>query len=436
MGILGPAALWADNIAILPFANHSSPDAPASSAAGAAKPALPAASANLDWIGESIAENLRDALSTKGLLTVERDDVEEAYRRLKLRPRANLTQASALKVGEALDAAQVVYGTFEFIPDLPKANAAPSSVGNTAPSTGTLKITARVSDRRKLRQGPEFSESGSIDELPMLEAHLTWRTLTLLAPKLAPPEADYKVLRTPVRLDAEENYVRGLMSRSPAQREKFFLQASRLDVRFTHPEYALGRIYYDRKQYKQAADLLQKIPSGDVHYREASFLLGLALFQSGDFAGSQKAFQAVADSVPIGEVMNNLAAAQSRRNLPQALESFQKAQEGDPKDVTYIFNVGYALWKKNDFEHAAERFRALLARTPDDEMATLLLGLCLKKQGLRPTDVRLGQQERLKTTYEERAYWELKAMLDPDSGKGPESAAPAEGTPAAAPDRP
>ncbi len=45
-------------------------------------------------------------------------------------------------------------------------------------------------------------------------------------------------------------------------------------------------------------------------------------------------------------------------------------------------------------------------------MATLLLGRCLKKQGLRAndsTDARLQGLERLKTNYEERAYRQLKS---------------------------
>src|SRR6185437_4016509 len=126
------------------------------------------------------------------------------------------------------------------------------------------------------------------------------------------------------RLDAEESYVRGVLAHSPEQQERSFLQAARLDSRFGHPDYQLGRLHYDRKEYRQAADWLLKIAPDDVHYREASFLLGLALFQSGDFAGAQKAFQTVADAVPLSEVFNDLGAAQNRRNLPQAIDSFRK----------------------------------------------------------------------------------------------------------------
>ena len=372
--------LLAETAAVLPFANRTAATDPSQ--------------ASLDWIGESIAETVRDAIGARGIVTLSRAEIDDAYHQLNLRTLGALTQASMLKIGEALDAEQVIYGAFEL-------------------ADGSLKITAHVFDRRRFRLSSEFIETGNLEDLPTLEAHLAWRALVLLAPRLAPPESEFRGLRPPVRLDAEENYVRGLLARSPEQQERFFLQAARLDSRFGHPDYQLGRLHYDRKEYRQAADWLQKIAADDVHYREASFLLGLSLFQSGDFTGAQKAFQTVADMVPLSEVLNNLGAAQNRRNLPQAVDSFRKALEGDPNDPVYHFNLGYALWKKGDYASAADRFRAVLDRQPDDDWATLMLGLCLKKQNLRPGDARLETLERLKSNYEERAYLQLKALVNP-----------------------
>jgi len=397
--VMTAGGVLAGTAAVLPFANRTATARPSQ--------------ANMDWIGESIAETVRDALGARGVVTLSREEVEEAYRQLNLRPRGLLTAGSVLKIGEALDAEQVIYGTFEFSSEPGRDPSASSGA-----QQGSLKISARIFDRRRLREGPEFIETGSLEDVATLEAHLAWRTLSLLAPKLAPPESEFRALRSPVRLDAEENYVRGLMAGVPDQQEKFFLQAARLDPHFAHPAYQLGRIHYARKEYRQAVEWLQKIAPEDVHYREASFLLGLALFQSSDYAGAQKAFQTVADSVPLGEVYNNLGASQSRRNLPQAADSFRKALDGDANDPLYHFNLGYALWKKGDFAAAADRFRAVLDRTPDDQMATLMLGLSLKKQGPRQGDARLETLERLKTNYEERAYWELKALVDP-SNPGP-----------------
>jgi tetratricopeptide (TPR) repeat protein len=399
--LFGATIASADTAAVLPFTNRV--DQAQASQSNASQ-------SNLDWIGESIAETVRDALGSRGIVTPDRNDVQEAYRRLGLRDHGPMSQASAMKIGETLDAEHVVYGSFAFAP----------AAGSTPErgSRGSLKISAQIINLRRLHLGPEFVETGSLEDLATLQAHLSWRALELLAPKLAPPESEFRALKAPIRLDAEESYVRGLLARDPEQKEKLFIQAARLDARFGHPCFQLGQIHYQRKEYRQAAEWLEKVAPEDVHYREASFVLGLARFQSGDYPGAQKAFQMIVAAVPLSEVYNDLGASESRRNLPQAIEDFRKALEGDGNDPVYHFNLGYALWKKGDFVAAADRFRAVLDRDPEDQMATLLLGRCLKKQSLRAgdargADARLVGLERLKSDYQERAYWQLKSMLEP-----------------------
>ena len=66
--------MFAENTAVLPFPNIS----PSNSSSAIRNPA------SMDWIGESIAETLRAAFAARGVLTLERDRIAEAYRRLQL----------------------------------------------------------------------------------------------------------------------------------------------------------------------------------------------------------------------------------------------------------------------------------------------------------------------------------------------------------------
>jgi tetratricopeptide (TPR) repeat protein len=374
----------ADTLVILPFFNASK-------------------TPNLDWIGESISETIREALAAQGLVALDRDDRQEAYRRLGLRFDAHPTRASVVKIGQALDADQIVYGDFDLI-------APPAGVTNTR---GSLKITAHILDLKRLKQGPEFAEIGALEDLTAQQAHLAWQTLQFLAPKSAPSETEFRKQWPQIRVDAVENYTRGLLAVNPEQKRKLLLQALRLEPAFSDAAYQLGLLAYSKKDYRTAADYLEKVAKSDVHYRHATFYLGICRYYTGDYAGAQTAFEIVSAQVPLNEVFNNLGAAQSRRNQPAGIENFRKALDGDPSDPAYHFNLGYALWKQGKFADAADRFRAVLDRDPQDSEATIMLGRCLKSAGPRPMDPKSEGLERLKTNYEESAYWQLKAVLQP-----------------------
>lgn len=376
---------FAENTLVLPFFNLSG-------------------DANLDWIGESLSETVREALASEGVIALTREDRQEAYRRLSLRPQTQLTRATVLRVGEFLDADQVIYGQFTFTPP----------EGEQPRVKGTIRISARIVDLKKARRGPEYNEIGALEDLAQLQMHLAWQTMHYVTKKTAVTEEEFRSKRPAIRVEAIESHVRGLLATTQEQRLKLFTQAVRLDPRYSQASFELGHLYWERKNYRMAADQLKKVDPWDVRYREANFLLGLCRYQLGEFAAAEEAFRTVVESVPLNEVWNNLAAAQSRQNLPSAAANFLKALEGDPGDPDYQFNVGYALFRKGDFEGAAERFRAVLERNPNDAEATMMLGRALRKNGgQKPITARSEGIERLKLNYEESAWLQLKAVLDP-----------------------
>ncbi len=374
-------ALHAENVLVLPFFNHTD-------------------SAGLEWIGESIAETVHDSLASEGVLALDRDDRLEAYRRLSLRPGAEITRASIIKIGDALDATQVIYGYYELLP---------AAGGD---SKGSLRITARIMDLRRLGQGAPFSQVGALEDLARLEARLGWQALDFLRPKSAPSEEQFLRARPPVRIDAVENYIRGLLAQSPEQRHRLFTQAARLDDKYSQPCYQLGKEYWQKKEYRLASSWFDRVTRSDPHYLESRFLQGLCRYFTSDFKGAAQAFEEVAAAVPLNEVYNDLGAAQAQSgNLASAVGSYRKALEGDDADPDYHFNLGYALWRTGQFSLAADSFRAALARNPQDTEATTLLGFCLKQEGPRPGDARLQARQRIKTNYEESAYRQLQSEL-------------------------
>ena len=370
----------AETVLVLPFFNQSN-------------------SPSLDWIGESIAEAVRESLAAQGVLALDREERLEAFRRLSLRPNTVLTHASIMRVGEALDASEVIFGQYELARP-------PDSQGA---SGGALHMTARILNLKRLRQGPEFNESGALEDLAGLEARLSWQALEFLEPKTAPSEEEFLRTRPRVRLDALESYIRGLLAADPEQQHRFFLQAARLDGGYSQPCFQLGKSYWQKRDYRAAAGWLEHVNHTDPRYLEAQFFLGLCKYQTGDYGAAEKCFETVAATVPLNEVYNDLGAAQFRGNLAAAIESFRKALEGDSADPDYHFNLGYALWKAGRFQEAAGSFRAVLERNPNDGEAGSFLSRAERQEP--PLRAQEGR-ERLKTNYEETAFRQLKAELE------------------------
>src|ERR1035438_767814 len=117
LALLVGGALRADTVLVLSFFNH-------------------AKSANLDWVGESIGQSVRDSLASEGILVLARESRLAPKRRLSRPPGAEQPPASIIKIGESLDASQVIYGFYDLLPSEP---------GNPQ-SKGSLRITARILD--------------------------------------------------------------------------------------------------------------------------------------------------------------------------------------------------------------------------------------------------------------------------------------------------
>ena len=135
----------------------------------------------------------------------------------------------------------------------------------------------------------------------------------------------------------------------------------------------------------------------------------MAKFRDRDYLAAQTAYEKIRDLLPSAEVFNNLGVAESRRGQTHALASFREALDLNPNHTDYHFNLGYILFKTGQYEAAAERFRAVLDREPNDAMATSLLGRALKSEGLRkgnPADARYENLERFKETFE-RPYFRV-----------------------------
>jgi tetratricopeptide (TPR) repeat protein len=355
---------------------------------------------DLNWVGESVAETLLTELAQGHQIVLGRASRAEALHRLSLRPDATYTKASLIRLGQSLDADFLCYGTYD----------AHLPAGATELKNSSVELSAEFLDLRKLHDGPALSESGKLAELSRLEEHLAFVALKYLDPKTDWKLDQFLAPGKLIRVDAQESYVRGLLSPSGDQQQKWFTQAAALDPHFSGPVFELGKLALERKDYKQATAWFQRIKPGDPHYTEARFKMGLSAYGAADYNSAANYFREVLKTYPLNEVYNNLGAAETQLNETAALGDLRRAVDGDQNDPTYLFNLAAALLRNNRFDEAAKDLKTVLDRNPDDADARTLLD---RAENQEPASSGQTIPARLKSNFDETAFRQLRDMLQP-----------------------
>ncbi len=357
---------------------------------------------DLNWVGESVSETLSSEFSDATQIVFDRDSISEALRRLSLRPGAVFTKATLIRLGQALGADYVCYGSYQ----------ATLPAGDSQLKDSSIQLSAHYLDLRKFHEGPDLAEAGKLSDLSRLEEHLAWQSLKYLDPGSNLPLENFLSPKKFTRMDAEESYVRGLLSSNKDQQQKWFAQAVALDPQFASPAFELGKLYLKDKDYRHAIQWLGRIGVADPRYPDARFRMGLSAYAMGDYTGTTGYFRDVLKQFPMNEVYNNLGAAESELNMPAAIDDFRHALDGDPNDAVYLFNLGAALLRNDSFDEAAKRLQGVVDRNADDDEAQTLLDRARRREQTQPGSKPLAPQ-RLKSNFDETAFRQLKAMLQP-----------------------
>src|SRR3954452_24872762 len=352
---------------------------------------------DLNWVGASIAERLRVEFSAANQIVLSRESQAEALRRLSLRPDADFTKASLIKLGRSVDVNYICYGSYEFkLPD-----------GGNSIQDSSIQISARFLDLRKMRDGTEVTETGKIADLSRLEEHLAWQSLKYIDPSMNLPLEQFLNPQKFIRLDAEESYTRGLLSPRGEQQQKWLTQAAAIDPHFAGPAFELGKIALERKDYRQSLTWFGRIQATDPRYVDARFRMGLAAYGAGDFTTAANHFRQVAAAYPLNEVFNNLGASESQTNAPAAIEDLRRALDGDGADLTYQYNVGLALLKSGSFDEAGKLLGRVADRDPDDRETANLLDRA-RRRDAGPSGLRTAVPFRLKQNFDQIAFRQPK----------------------------
>ena len=319
----------------------------------------------LDWIGASFPDILNARLSSAGFLTIRREDRRYAMRHLGLPADFHPTQATSYRIAQTLDADYVVFGSY--------------TVAN-----GRIRATARVLDMHGPSMSAGLEEEGDLDQLIGIEDSLAWKTAMQIDPKLNLDEQTFLAASRDLRLDAFENYIRGLVEPGIEEQIGHLTKAVQLSPGYVQAWFALGLAYFDNQQYDQAEAAFAKVPKGGRLSLEAMFYSGLSDLYTGNYAGAQTTFASIASVLPLPEVLNNEGIAFNRRGQ-NGTAFFKRVVEMDPQNADYWFNLAVSERRQKNYTAALNAVAHALSLHPQDQEAQdLRNNLTMLKSGQLP----------------------------------------------------
>ena len=333
--------------------------------------------AGLDWVGESFAETIDQRLSSAGYLTISRADRDYALDHLGLPLGFRPSRATTIRIAQTLDAEWVIVGHFRMDGE-------------------RVVAEAQVLEVNRLRMSQPLEETTELKRLLDLENTIAWKCARQMDPKFAVALGTFVAASNDIKLDAFENYVRGITTQSNEERIKRLKAAVASDPGYVAALLALGKAQFAGRDFDAAAATLGKVPNTSPAALEANFYRGLARFNYAKYAEAEGAFAFVASKLPLPEVVNDEGVAQARQKK-DGTALLQRASSEDPQDGDYHYNVAVALRRKGNVAGAkAEADQAVKLRPADGEAKLLAASL-----SGAPSAGSFDPQERIRRTYSE-----------------------------------
>ncbi|MGI4828766.1 MAG: tetratricopeptide repeat protein [Janthinobacterium lividum] len=351
---------------------------------------------SLNWIGDSFPDTLDRRLNSASFLTISRDDRAFAFSHLGLPEGFHPSRATSIRIAQQVDANYVIVGSF-------------TVAGN------HINVQAQVLSVDQLRLSTPVQDGSDLPKLFDAENAIAWKVARAIDPHFGVAESTFLAAPGAVPLPAFEAYVRGANASVPSERLQRLKEAITFAPDYPSALLALGKEQYAQRDFPGAATTLSKIPPASPLALEAGFYLGLSRFNAANYSAAETAFAFVGQHLPLPEVVNNQAVAQSRQGK-DAEPLFQRASALDPSDEDYHYNLAVSLFRRGDTVGALRETEAALKLKPNDNEALQLrsqLRAAAPGTHLAPTNgTGFSPLERIRRTYSETSYRQAAFQME------------------------
>jgi len=347
---------------------------------------------NLEWIREAAPEILSARFTSAGFAPMSRADRMYALDHLGLPQQFQPSRASSLKLAQTLDADSIVVGSYK--------------------SDGTgFEAEAQVIDVQRLRMSEVVSVRGEMRNLIPVFDTLAWKLTKLLDPSFHVAPETFVAAGASLRLDAFEQYIRGISEADQEERLRHLRQAVALSPGYGPAWMALGQEAYNGQQYEQAAAAFAKVNRNAPNALEAEFYRGLSLLFSGSYAKAEESFGEVARVLPLGEVLNNEGVAVSRQGH-DGTGLFVQAAAADPNAADYHFNLAVSLKRHGTDAAALNELSQCLKLRPNDTEAQELVAQWKAPKAMGNSEEKAEPLERIVRTFDAVAFRQAALVMD------------------------
>lgn len=352
---------------------------------------------SLEWIREAAADLLSSRFASAGFAPMTRADRMYALDHLGLPQNFQPSRASSLKLAQTLDADSIVVGDYR--------------------TNGTQIVAeAQLVDVSHLRMTETVTAQGEMKDMIGVFDSLAWKLARQLDPSLGIAEETFVAEGKSLRLDAYEQYIRGITEADHEERLRHLQQAVKMSPEFSPAWMALGREDYQGQQYEEAAQSFAKVDQDGPDGLEAEFYRGLSLLFSGSYPQAEKAFAEVAKILPLAEVVNNEAVAISRQGH-DGTALYVQAASADPNGADYHFNLAVSLKREGKTSAALGELTQCLKLKPSDSEAQTLQTAWKDgsaAQGTAGNDpvADTDPLERIERTFDAAAFKQAAQMMD------------------------
>lgn len=316
------------------------------------------------WIAQAVADALPEALARLGLAAVDRTDRVRAQEVLGIPAGAATTRASSIRVGEALQAARIVVGSYEI-------------------RGAEIVLSLRLLDLGRATLSAPLIASGPPEALPSLIHALAWDIALTAARPPAGPRETFVASAGSVPFAAFKAYAESLCAPDVASRLKLVRRALSLSPDYDDARVSLGRLLLETREFAAAEEAFSRIRAGAPLARRARFLRGVSLLQLGRYREAAELYTSLGADDASAAVLNNrgIAALRLLSQAPRASALLRAAVDKEPGSPDLLFNLGWAHLVEGDAEAAVFWLRGLARRETGDNHGRLVLSWALAKSG-------------------------------------------------------